>query len=102
MVFVWGISLLSEKMTLFFSIPNPIQDGGGGGGWPKRPPAPTSFSPVTSTNVGFDPQNVLTFSFNHFAKLVQNLKFVPSSSPKLLNLNQDHSSEKAIFLVKSL
>ena len=74
---------------------------GGGGGVTKKTP-PTSFSPVTSTNVGFDPQNVLTFSFNHFAKLVQNLKFVPSSSPKLLNLNQDHSSEKAIFPVKSL
>ena len=61
----------------------------------KRPP--TSFSPVTSTNVGF-----LTFSFNPFATLVQNFKFLPSASPNLLNLNQDHSSKKAIFLVKSL
>ena len=54
---------------------------------------PTSFLPVTSTNAGFDPQNFLTFSFNPFATLVQNFKFVPSASPKLL---------KAIFLVKSL
>ena len=62
----------------------------------------TSFSPVTSTNVRFGPQNFLTFNFNPFATLVQNFKFVPSASPKLLNLNQDHPSKKAIFLVKSL
>ena len=54
-------------------------------GGAKRPP--TSFSPVTSTNVRFSPQN---FSFNAFARLVQNFKFVRSASPKLLNLNQDH------------
>ena len=76
---------------------NPIQDGEGGEG-----PLPTSFSPVTSTNVGFGPQNFLTFSFNPFATLVQNFKFVPSVSPKLLNLNQDHPSKKTVFLVKSL
>ena len=63
---------------------------------------PTSFSHVTSTNVGFGPQNFLTFSFNPFATLVQNFKLVPSASLKLLNLNQDHPSKKAIFLVKSL
>ena len=44
---------------------NPIQDEGGGA---KRPP--TSFSPVTSTNVGLSTQNFLTFSFNPFATLV--------------------------------
>ena len=31
---------------------------------------PTSFSPVTSTNVGISPQNFLTFSSNPFAILV--------------------------------
>ena len=67
----------------------------------KKAPS-TSFSPVTSTNVGFGPQNFLTFCFNPFATLAQNFKFVPSASPKLLNLNQDHPSKKAIFLVKSL
>ena len=36
---------------VFFSI-NPIQDGGGGGG--KKTPS-TSFSPVTSTNIGTSP-----------------------------------------------
>ena len=63
---------------------------------------PTSFSPVTSTNVGFGPQNFFTFSFNPFSTLVQNFKFAPSASPKFLNLNQDHPSKKAIFLVKFL
>ena len=75
---------------------NPIQDGGG-----KKDP-PTSFSPVTSTNLGFGPQSLLTFSFSPFATLVKNFKFLPSASPKLLNLNQDHPSKKAIFLNKSL
>ena len=79
---------------------NPIQDGGREGG-AKRPP-PTSFSPVTSANVGFGSQNFLTFSFKPFTTLVQNIKFAPSASRKLLNLNQDHPSKKAIFLVKSL
>ena len=32
--------------------------------------APTSFCPVTSTNVGIRPQHFLTFSFNPFATLV--------------------------------
>ena len=76
---------------------NHIQDEEGGA---KRPP--TSFSPATSTNVGTRPQNFLTFSFNPFDWLVSNFKFVPSASAKLLNLNQDQPSEKAVFLVKSL
>ena len=79
---------------------NPIQDGTGQGGGGKMPP--TRFSHVTSTNVGFGPQNFLTFSFNPFSPLVQNFRFVSSASPKLLNLNQDHCSKKVIFLVKSL
>ena len=41
---------------------------GGGGGAQKFPP--TSFSPVTSTNVGISFQNFLTFSFNPFDKLL--------------------------------
>ena len=64
---------------------NPIQDKGGGGRGQK-----------------FDPQNFLTFIFNPFATLVQNFQFLPIASPNLFNLNQDHHSEKAIFLVKSL
>ena len=81
---------------------NPIQNGGAGGGTGGgKKASPTSFSPLTSTNVGFSPQNFLTLSFNTFATLVQNFKFVSGASPKLLNLNQDHPSKKAIFLVKS-
>ena len=83
---------------LVFVVFYPIQDEGVGG---QKDPL-TRFSPVTSTNVGFGPQNFLTFSFNLFGTLVENFKFVPSASLKLLNLNQDHPSKKAIFLVKSL
>ena len=58
---------------------------------------PTSFSPVTSTNIRFGPQTFLTFSFNPFATLLQNFKFVFSASPKLLNLNEEHPSKKRFF-----
>ena len=70
------------------------------GGRAKKPP-PTNFSPVTSTNVEFGPQNFLAFSFNAFATLVQNFKFVPSANPKLLKLNQA-TPQNSDFLVKSL
>ena len=40
----------------------------GEGGGARMPP--TSFSPVTSSNVGIRLQNVLTFSFNPFDRLV--------------------------------
>ena len=80
-------------------ILNPIQDGGGEGG---QKGYPTSFSPVTFTNVEISPKNFLTFSFNPFATLVENFKVVPSASPRLLNLNQDHPSKKVVFLIKSL
>ena len=51
------ISCLIEKNI------NPIQDGG-----QKDPP--TSFPPVTSTNVGISQQNFVAFSFNPFATMV--------------------------------
>ena len=51
-------------MYIYTHLLNPIQDGGS-----KKAPA-TSFSPVTSTNVGISPQNSLTFSFNPFPTLV--------------------------------
>ena len=63
-----------------------IGGGGGGGGGEKGDP-PTSFSAVASTNVGIKPKKFLDFNFNPFDRLVDNLKFVPSDSPKLLNLN---------------
>ena len=89
------ITLLENRMQK-------IKDAGETQSAAKSPPLPTSFSPVTSTNVGLRSQNFLTFSFDPFVTLVQNFKFVPSASPKLLNLNQDHPSKKAVFLVKSL
>ena len=54
------------RHMLSYDIINPIQDGRGGG--QKEPP--TSFPPVTSTNVGIRPQNFLTFNFNPCDKLV--------------------------------
>ena len=76
--------------------------GGRGEGRGGKKDPPTSFSPETSTNVRLAPQNFLTFSINPSATLVQNFKFVPTAGSKLLNLNQDHPSRKASFLVKSL
>ena len=70
---------------------NPIQDGG----------RQKVFPPVTSTDTEINPQNFLTFSFNSYATLAQNFKFVPSTSLKLLNLNQNHPSRKVTFLVTS-
>ena len=55
---------------------DPIQDEG------------ANFYPVTSTNVGISPQNFLCFSLSSFATLMKNLKFIPSPSFKLLDLNQ--------------
>ena len=52
---------------------NRIQDEGGGGGGgekKKQKGPPTSFSPVTSTNVGIGSQNFLTFSFDPFPTLL--------------------------------
>ena len=65
----------------------------------KNPP--TSFSPVTSTNVGISPKNVLTFIFNPFATLVQNLK-VTQCQPQIIELELRLPSKKVVFLVKSL
>ena len=55
--------IINFDAQIYWSCFNPIQDGGAKG-------PSTSFSPITSTNVGISPQNVLTFSFNPFATLV--------------------------------
>ena len=44
--------------------------GAGGGGVAKSSPPPTSFFPATSTNMEISLQNILTFSFNSFDRLV--------------------------------
>ena len=41
-------------------------------------------------------------SFSPFPTLVETFKFLPCASLKLLNLNQDSPSKKAVFLVKDL
>ena len=58
--------------------PYPIQDEGEGWGLKSHP---TSFSPITFTNVRISLQNSLTFSFITFPTLMQNFKFLPSASP---------------------
>ena len=84
------ISVVSSEKEFKILI-NPIQDRGG----QKSPP--TSFSPVTSTNVGISPQIFLNFSFNPFATLVQNFKAIPSANLILWNFNQDHTLNKSGF-----
>ena len=63
--------LLSRYFLSFtyfcYSLFHPIQDGGGGA---KRHPPSTSFSSVTSGNVGINPKNFLTLRVNPFATLV--------------------------------
>ena len=59
------------------------------------------FSSETSPNTGISPQNFLICSFDPFIALLQNIKAIPSTSCKLLNLNQDHPSKNS-FQVKSL
>ena len=76
---------------------NPIQEEGEGGKKDPLPVFPCNFYKCKNY-----PPNLSDLSFNPFATLVSNFKFVPSASPKLLNLNQDHPSKKAVFLVKSL
>ena len=58
---------------------------------------PISFSPVSSTNVGISSQNVLNFSFNPFAKLVQIFKGIARASPKLVNLETRPPLKKCGF-----
>ena len=60
-----------SSIKIYTAVVNLIQDGNG-----ARSP-PTSFSLVSSTNVRISLQNFLT-------------------SPKLLNLNQEHRSEKPV------
>ena len=52
---------------------NPIQDRG------AKKALPTIFSLATSTKVWINPQKILTFVFNPFATLMQDLKVIPST-----------------------
>ena len=42
----------------------------------------------------------LSFNLDPFATLLQNIIAITCTSPKLLNLNREHSSKKSVFLVK--
>ena len=42
----------------------------------------------------------LSFNLDPFATLLQNIIGITCTSPKLLNLNREHSSKKSVFLVK--
>ena len=61
-----SIGTFNFSVSGWVRVVNPIQDKEERG---KKTP-PTSFSPVTSTNVGISLQNFLTFNFNTFATLV--------------------------------
>ena len=65
------MEILNEEVKLPHRNINPIQDGEEGQKYPPPPlPHPTSFPPVTSTNVRRSPQKFLTFSFNPFVTLM--------------------------------
>ena len=73
----WKTGLIFQRALTIFRI------------WGKKA-VPTNFPPVTSTNVGIIFPKCLASSFNPFARLMLKLKAIPSASPKLLNLNQEH------------
>ena len=80
---------------------NLIQDGGVGERWQKCSPPPTSFSPVTSTNVIINHKSFLTSNFNPFATLgIQ--KTIPSVGRNFRTWTKGASSKKLVFLVKPL
>ena len=72
----------------------------GGRGGANTPP--TSFSPVTSINVGSSPKNFLTFSFNHLLTLVQIFKSCTQCQSLIIKLEPRPPFKKVVFLVKSL
>ena len=69
--------------------------GWGEGGGQKG--TPYHFYPCNFNKRSTYLQKLFEFQFQSFWH-----KVIPSSSPKLLNLNQDHPSKKVIFLIKSL
>ena len=69
--------------------------GGGGGG--QKAPLTSSFSPVTSANMGIISQNFLTFSSNPFVILMQNFKTITSPSPQIIKLEPRAPVKKVGF-----
>ena len=64
-----ALQMYFQRYIQWFVGFNPIRDEGEGRGGVQTCP-PTSFSHVTSTNVGISPQNFLTLSFNPSVTLV--------------------------------
>ena len=78
----------------FWNFLNPIQDWGNG----EQKHSPTSFYPVTSTEVRISPQNLKTFWLLVSSLLPYTaVKFQDHTNPKLLSMNQDHSSKNRFF-----
>ena len=86
------------RKTYFFTLLSLTRFRMRGGVGQKRPPS--SFFSVFS-KIWISPQNFLTFSLNPFATLTQSFKAIPSTSPKLLNLNRGHPIKKIKSLYKS-
>ena len=63
----------------------------------KASPLPARFSPVTPTNVGIGLQNVLIFTFNSFATLVQNLKAIIKCQSKIAKVEPRAPFSKNVF-----
>ena len=85
------MKMLKYLHNNFVYILKSIQDGEG-----KKAP-PTSFSLVTSTNVGLGPQNFLTFSFNPFATLEQNFKFFTYCQSQIIELEPRPPLKESYF-----
>ena len=85
--------------SVFIRKLNPIQyEGSGGreaGGGQKE--LPYQFFACNFYKRWKQPSKLSDFQFNLFAKLVENVKAIPSASSKLLNLNREHPSKKRFF-----
>ena len=63
---------------------------------------PLQFFFCNFSKVGVTSKSSLASSFNPFDTMMSIFKAIPGTTPKLLNLNQDHLSKKLIYLVKLL
>ena len=94
------ISNFHKKWTGYRICINPNQDEGVGG---EHKGAPTSFSPVTSTNVEISPKKFLTFSFNPFFHTGVKFQVFIYCQSEIIELEpRPPLKKKAVFLVKFL
>ena len=57
----------------------------------------TSFSPVTSINVGISPQNILTFSFKHLWRTGVNSQYNTYSHSQIIEVEPRPPLQKSVF-----